>query len=930
MAPKTDLEGIMDGRAEKEPTLAAAAIPLPFDISHADIIPVAPITRHPSSVHVPTNNSDQDTCISELTDREELFRPSLYPSLLPDVSEEEEKEETNHNNTNSQPSTGPDTVAYTPTQIQQDLKSKMSSIATTAVPASIDQSNCRSRKEEPDETPRERRNPDRTKCHLDEELGNLEASATAKQARQEKRWSRAARGLAPEPTTPELPVVHVEARTLTTTQPGAFAVHTPMTVFYTPTAAERASRNHPTASQSNPSAPEPPARCFSATLSPPSPPEEDAPQPQQEPAQPQPQQPTANNTRNPLVEGTVVVDDQDKATGQSTTYFCYAIFMLAAVIVIVALAIGLAQNKTKTEDANLASLNNSTTSLGSSVVVPPAIQNDDSTEERPPIVLSTRLDAIRSRGVLRCAYTQFMLMVDPTTGVVDGFNSNWCTAIAAAIWGPENARQRVQYMFGPPFAIDNSTHIDLSPVVHGGTIENNAFFTRPMFYDARRIGGERFFVEHCAEQNNFKHIEECQDLQVCIFKGNLEHGAILADLPERKITSTFEDPQTLTAAFVNGECNLFFLTRAGFADDVAREYFSGLGYQGDYTSSETIYGVTAFSLVTTTTGNDAEDAHWTDFVNSVIQSLLAAEQHNVTHSTWDQFPQTQVFGPDYQDMFRNAIQAVGNYGEIFQRYISPQDRLLNHLNNGTTGLIQSLDLHALSAATATASTLLTPTGQESRPLGKNLQKVVDRGLLLCGVQWDRPGFATNSSSTSDSAIGMDVDYCRALSAALFSGNGYMVELVHASHKDGFQKLTSGEIDVLAGSTWNLQNDVREPSTGLGFAFSQPYFYGTAEEQDPENLCMATMQDDKDWGSFVYFIVAATMYAERQNVNATAFNQMPLVDLYGPGLKRMFRDAIFQTGNYGEIYSRNLEIPRSGRNLLDSTNGPQFYPLPGYA
>jgi hypothetical protein len=46
--------------------------------------------------------------------------------------------------------------------------------------------------------------------------------------------------------------------------------------------------------------------------------------------------------------------------------------------------------------------------------------------------------------------------------------------------------------------------------------------------------------------------------------------------------------------------------------------------------------------------------------------------------------------------------------------------------------------------------------------------------------------------------------------------------------------------------------------------------------------------------------------------------MPAVNLYGSNFTSMLRDAIMYVGNYGEIYSRNLEafIPRRGLNMLN--------------
>ena len=66
-------------------------------------------------------------------------------------------------------------------------------------------------------------------------------------------------------------------------------------------------------------------------------------------------------------------------------------------------------------------------------------------------------------------------------------------------------------------------------------------------------------------------------------------------------------------------------------------------------------------------------------------------------------------------------------------------------------------------------------------------------------------------------MGIDVDYCRAISASLFQGEEANVVFSEAeTNADGLQLLATGDIDIMSGSTWNLQNDIHESNTGLGF------------------------------------------------------------------------------------------------------------------
>ena len=100
----------------------------------------------------------------------------------------------------------------------------------------------------------------------------------------------------------------------------------------------------------------------------------------------------------------------------------------------------------------------------------------------------------------------------------------------------------------------------------------------------------------------------------------------------------------------------------------------------------------------------------------------------------------------------------------------------------------------------------------------------------------------------------------------------------------------------------------------------------------ENLCLVTRQDDPEFSSFVYWVIDSLIYAEELGITQATSNRMPDVKLLGPDFSKIFRDAVFVVGNYGEIYDRNLGsiLNRSGtRNLLNNNSGPQLYIPPGF-
>jgi len=101
--------------------------------------------------------------------------------------------------------------------------------------------------------------------------------------------------------------------------------------------------------------------------------------------------------------------------------------------------------------------------------------------------------------------------------------------------------------------------------------------------------------------------------------------------------------------------------------------------------------------------------------------------------------------------------------------------------------------------------------------GPTLDAVKQRGYLKCGVSQGLPGFSTPSQKGE--WTGLDVDYCRALAAAVF-GDAGKVRFTPLSAKERFTALQSGEIDILArNTTWTSSRD-----TELGFDFVGVSYY----------------------------------------------------------------------------------------------------------
>ena len=94
---------------------------------------------------------------------------------------------------------------------------------------------------------------------------------------------------------------------------------------------------------------------------------------------------------------------------------------------------------------------------------------------------------------------------------------------------------------------------------------------------------------------------------------------------------------------------------------------------------------------------------------------------------------------------------------------------------------------------------------------QTLEAVKARGALICGVSHGLPGFAAADAAGVWS--GIDVDYCRAVAAAIFHDPG-KVQFAPLAVDERFEALKSGKIDVLAhNTTWTMS---READFGLAF------------------------------------------------------------------------------------------------------------------
>src|SRR5690242_8830936 len=115
---------------------------------------------------------------------------------------------------------------------------------------------------------------------------------------------------------------------------------------------------------------------------------------------------------------------------------------------------------------------------------------------------------------------------------------------------------------------------------------------------------------------------------------------------------------------------------------------------------------------------------------------------------------------------------------------------------------------ALAAAIAVAA---------SAASAQTLNTIKSRGMVNCGANGTLGGFGLPDAQGN--WTGLDVDFCRALAAAIFN-DPTKVKFVALTAKDRFTALQSGDVDVLArNTTWTSSRD-----TSLGLNFTGVNYY----------------------------------------------------------------------------------------------------------
>ena len=296
-------------------------------------------------------------------------------------------------------------------------------------------------------------------------------------------------------------------------------------------------------------------------------------------------------------------------------------------------------------------------------------------------------DAVRSRDHIRCGVSQGTpgFSVPDSQGVWRGFDIDFCRALAAAVLGDPNKVRFQPYSAQQRFTALQSGEIDVlarnTTFTFQRDIQLGLEFAAILYYD-----GAGFLARR---QPGLTTSRGLDGATVCVQTGTTNE-LIVADYARanniRLQPLVMQNLEEILQALFSGRCDAMNWDRAALAGTRMRA-----PNPNDFVLLPEVLSKEPYSPVVA-----QGDVRWLEIVRWVGFALIEAEENGVTSANVErmlasQDPQVQrllgvsggfgqMLGLDNRWVF-NAIKAVGNWNEVFERNLAPLgiDRGINRL-----------------------------------------------------------------------------------------------------------------------------------------------------------------------------------------------------------------------------------------------------------
>jgi len=308
--------------------------------------------------------------------------------------------------------------------------------------------------------------------------------------------------------------------------------------------------------------------------------------------------------------------------------------------------------------------------------------NNDSAAADTPSVLETVL----ANGVVRCGTRDALpgFAVLQENGEHVGFDSDFCKAIAAAVFGDAGAVDMVDLETADRFTALQNGSIDVLVRNTTWTATRDgaeaSTFLHPNFYD-----GQGMMV---AANSGYNSVGDMDGAVVCVAKGTTTEGNAAVESSRRGLgweVRSFDETDLILEAFIAGQCD-------GWSSDVSQL----TGFRSAYPDGPAALKILpeVFSKEPLAPAVLDGDTQWAQIVNWAVLATIQAEEFGITSANVDsirssttdvgilRFLGAEVPGSDGSavldpglglptDFAYQIVKQVGNYGEIFDRHLAP-------------------------------------------------------------------------------------------------------------------------------------------------------------------------------------------------------------------------------------------------------------------
>lgn len=292
-------------------------------------------------------------------------------------------------------------------------------------------------------------------------------------------------------------------------------------------------------------------------------------------------------------------------------------------------------------------------------------------------------EMVRDRGYVVCGVTDRMpgFATQGAEGAWQGFNIDFCRALAAAVLGDASAIQAADYWLDALAAKDIDVLHAGSTWTFGRDTVDKAEFPGINFYD-----GQGFMAHAVLGVKTLKEAMSNKDVNVCAISPTSTALSNLQDfMAKNEVPWRVTPVQTLDGmwrAFFGGRCNMAIHDRTALAGVHAGR----LNDTQDYVVFPEVISKEPLAPAVR-----EDDPVWRDMVAWVTYVTIAAEELGVTQANVDDFkahstlPQVRRLlgvepglgkGLPVDDQWAyRVIKQVGNYGEIFERNLGQGSKL---------------------------------------------------------------------------------------------------------------------------------------------------------------------------------------------------------------------------------------------------------------